>query len=297
VSLLGPTFLASIGTPLIEMRCGFIPISPCFPICRRLYRFGPQWGSARIVTLRLYVYNRADMLNRLMRGFFFVLIKLLSRPRIEGLENMPESGAFLVVSNHTSMADIPMGLTFLGDREIKGWVAAKWSSHPLLAPIVRMSGGIFILRGEVDRSALQEAVDWLKSGRPFALAPEGTRSRQGALQRGKTGAAYLAAEANVQVLPTAYIGTDEAMRTIFRRLRRPRITLRIGRPFMLPPLDGNSRAASLRENTDELMCRIAALLPPRYWGHYADHPRVRELLEQAKGGSPAGEDTDLRGQP
>lgn len=237
------------------------------------------------------------MLNSLMRGIFFVLIKVLSRASIEGLENVPATGAFLLVSNHTSMADIPMGLTFLGHRELKGWVAAKWSNHPLLAPIVRMSGGIFILRGKVDRSALQEAVDWLNSGRPFALAPEGTRSRQGALQRGKTGAAYLAAEANVQVLPTAYIGTDEAMQTIFRRLRRPRITLRIGKPFVLPPLDGDSRAASLRENTDELMCRIAVLLPPRYWGHYADHPRLQELLEQVDGGSPASADPGIVEKP
>ncbi|MCH7610440.1 MAG: 1-acyl-sn-glycerol-3-phosphate acyltransferase [Chloroflexi bacterium] len=231
------------------------------------------------------------MLNRLMRGMFFVLINLLSRPNIEGRENLPKSGAYLIVSNHMSMVDIPMGLTFFGRRDLKAWVAAKWSSHPLLAPIVHMSGGIFIVRGKVDRSALQEAINWLKSGRPFVLAPEGTRSRQGTLQRGKTGAAYLAAEANVPVIPTGFIGTDEAMRTLFRRFRRPRITLRIGKPFMLPPLDGNSQAASLRKNTDELMCRIAVLLPRRYWGHYADHPRLQELLEQEKGGSPAAEDT------
>jgi 1-acyl-sn-glycerol-3-phosphate acyltransferase len=67
------------------------------------------------------------------------------------------------------------------------------------------------------------------------------------------------------------------------RLRRQRVDIAIGRLFALPPLDPDDRAASLRRNTDEIMCRLAALLPPSYRGHYADHPRLRELL--AAGGS------------
>ncbi|GMR11002.1 MAG: lysophospholipid acyltransferase family protein [Anaerolineae bacterium] len=235
------------------------------------------------------------MVYRLMRWAFSVLINLLSKPKVEGRANLPESGAFLFVTNHMSMVDIPLGFTFLGDPDIKGWVAAKWSSHPLLAPIVYIGGGIFIRRGEVDRTALQEAIDWLNSGRPFALAPEGTRSRDGELRRAKTGAAYLAAEANVQVVPAVFIGTDQAFRTLFLRLRRPELTLRIGKPFWLPALDGSNRTESLRKNADEIMCRIAALLPPRYWGYYAQHPRLLELLEQDKGASLSGQDAGTLG--
>lgn len=235
------------------------------------------------------------MLFRGMRGVFSALLNLLSKPRIEGRENFLESGAFLIVSNHMSMVDIPLGFTFLADPDIKAWIAAKWASHPLLAPIARIIGGVFIQRGEVDRAALQEAVDWLNSGRPFALAPEGTRSRDGALLRGKTGAAYLAAEADVPVLPAGFVGTDQTFRTLFLRLRRPELTLRIGKPFRLPPLDQDNRTGSLRENTDEIMCRIAALLPPRHWGYYADYPRLQELLEQEKGASPKVEDVGTLG--
>ena len=179
-----------------------------------------------------------------------------------------------------SMVDIPLGFTYLSDPNIGGWVAAKWSSHPLLAPVVYIAGGIFIQRGEVDRSALQGALDWLESGKPFALAPEGTRSKNGALQRGKTGAAYLAAEADVQVLPAGIVGTDRAFRTLLLRFRRPELVLRIGKPFRLPPLYENNRTESLRKNTDEIMCRIAALLPSRYWGYYAEHPRLMELIAE-----------------
>jgi 1-acyl-sn-glycerol-3-phosphate acyltransferase len=181
-----------------------------------------------------------------------------------------------------SMVDIPLSFVFLGNLNVRGWVAAKWSSHPLLAPIVYIGGGIFIRRGEVDRSSLQEAINWLRSGNPFALAAEGTRSRNGALLRAKTGAAYLAAEANVRVVPMAFVGTDQAFRTLFLKLRRPELALRVGKPFKLPPLIENRRSASLRENTDEIMCRIAMLLPPRHWGHYAGHPRLIELQEQEK---------------
>lgn len=217
------------------------------------------------------------MIYGAMRGLFSVLIKLLSRSTAEGLENLPDTGAFLLAGNHMSMVDIPLGFAYLGDPNIRGWAAAKWSSHPLFAPIVHVGGGVFIRRGEVDRSSLREAIDWLKSGKPFALSPEGTRSRNGALQRGKTGAAYLAAEADVMVVPLGIIGTDQAFRTLFLKFRRPKLTLRIGEPFKLAPLDENLRSASLRENTDEIMCRIANLLPSRYWGYYADYPRLMDL--------------------
>ncbi len=63
-----------------------------------------------------------------------------------------------------------------------------------------------------------------------------------------------------------------------RRFRRLDITIRVGEPFELPPLDRKNRDASLQANTDEIMCQIAALLPPKYRGVYADYPRVQELL-------------------
>jgi len=78
-------------------------------------------------------------------------------------------------------------------------------------------------------------------------------------------------------VPIAHWGTENTIRS-WMRLRRPRIEIRIGRPFRLPPVDPDERGASLRHNADEVMCRLAALLPPAYQGHYRDHPRLRELL-------------------
>ncbi len=217
---------------------------------------------------------------RLLRWFFSTLLKLLSRSRAEGLHNVPPNGPYIMVGNHMSMADLPLAYTYLGGEHATGWVAEKWEFHPIFSPILRLGSGIFIQRGEVDRSALTAAVEWLKAGKVFGIAPEGTRSHNGQLQRGKTGAAYLADLADVPIVPVGMIGTEVAIKTLLR-LQRPELLLRVGVPFRLPPLDPENRSASLRRNADEIMCRIAALLPARYWGYYRDHPMLAEILRQA----------------
>jgi 1-acyl-sn-glycerol-3-phosphate acyltransferase len=110
------------------------------------------------------------------------------------------------------------------------------------------------------------------------MAPEGTRSRVGSLIRGKTGIAYLADQAKAAILPVAITGTESIFKQLFR-LRRPQVTVQIGELFHLPPVDSEERNASLRKNADEVMCRIAAMLPEKYRGVYADHPRLKEFLE------------------
>ena len=220
--------------------------------------------------------------HRLLHWFFGALFGLLSRPRVEGLENLPPNCPYILVGNHLSVVDPPLAYLYLGGPHITGFVASKWRYHPLYFPIIRLAGGIFIRRGEVDRAALQSAIDWLRAGKCFGMAPEGTRSRVGVLQRAKTGAAYLASQVDAPLVPMAFVETDQAFHFLLR-LRRPELVLRIGKSFRLPPVDDNDRANMLRKHTDEVMCRIAALLPPRYWGYYSDHPRLQELTAVQSG--------------
>ena len=227
--------------------------------------------------------------HRLLLWFFSTLFRSLSHSRAEGLENLPTSCPYILVVNHLSTADVPLIYTYLGGPHITGWVASKWRYHPFYLLIVFLAGGIFIRRGEVDRAALQAAVDWLKAGNCFGMAPEGTRSRVGALQRAKTGAAYLASNADAPLVPMGIIGTDQALRSLLR-FRRPELILRVGQPFKLPPIEEGAGSRALRAHTDEIMCRIAALLPRRYWGYYADYPRLRELTAVA----PAASGSTLR---
>ena len=135
-------------------------------------------------------------------------------------------------------------------------------------------------RGEADRAALKAALKALREGTMLGVAPEGTRSRNGSLQPAKAGIAFLATNANVPIVPAVVINTDRAFAQL-RRLRRPHLTLKIGPPFRLSPLAPGQRSAQLRAHTEEIMLRLAALLPPRHRGVYSEHPRLAEFLEWA----------------
>jgi 1-acyl-sn-glycerol-3-phosphate acyltransferase len=221
------------------------------------------------------------MTARFLRWCFDKLMATLTRREIEGLENVPPEGPYIMASNHLGLVDVPVIFGLVGGEHLTGWAAEKWQRHIIFGTLLRMGGGIFIQRGEVDRKALEGAIRWLEAGNVFGMAPEGTRSKTGGLMRGKTGIAYLVDHVHVPILPVALTGTEKAMRSMLR-LRRQRVTVRFGRLFDLLPLEAEDRSASLRRNTDEVMCHIAALLPPEYRGIYADHPRTLELLRASE---------------
>jgi 1-acyl-sn-glycerol-3-phosphate acyltransferase len=115
----------------------------------------------------------------------------------------------------------------------------------------------------------------------LVIAPEGTRSRTGALIEAKPGVSYLATKLNRPIVPVAITGTeDRVLFSHLKKLRRAPITLTAGPAFTLPPLPRENRDEVLKQYTDEIMCRIAAILPERYHGVYANHPRLKELLNQ-----------------
>jgi 1-acyl-sn-glycerol-3-phosphate acyltransferase len=212
-----------------------------------------------------------------LRGLFNLILDLLTVRRIVGLEHVPARGPYIVVTNHLSVLDAPLVYGLLGGPDMRGWAAEKWERNLVFGTILRMGDSYFIQRGQVDRRAIDYAVDWLRAGHVFGMAPEGTRTKTGGLAQGKTGVAYIAHLSGAPILPFAHSGTDHVLQSLLR-LRRHPIDVIIGRPFQLPPLDPNDRSASLRRNADEVMCRLAALLPPSYRGIYADHQRTKELL-------------------
>lgn len=219
------------------------------------------------------------MSSRFLRWIFDILSHLLTRRDVAGLENLPETGPYILAINHLSYFDLPFVFGLLGGENVTGWAAEKYARHPVFGFILRMGSGIFIERGEIDRSALSAAKGWLNQAKIFGMAPEGTRSSSKQLQRGKTGVAYLSHETASPIVPVGIYGTEDTIRT-WLRLRRPTFFMRIGEPFTLSPLGPQNRTASLHRDTDEIMCRIAALLPQNYRGVYAEHPRLKELLSK-----------------
>jgi 1-acyl-sn-glycerol-3-phosphate acyltransferase len=162
--------------------------------------------------------------------------------------------------------------------DVTGIAADNYKRNLLIGPVVTIINGIWIDRDEADFHAIREARKYLLAGWILGIAPEGTRSNTGALIPAKTGVAYLADKAMVPIIPAALYGTENAIRQLFR-LRRPRICIQYGKSFLLPKIKRASRTEDLEHNTDEIMCQIAAMLPPSYRGAYADHPRLHELLD------------------
>lgn len=219
------------------------------------------------------------MRRKLLHLVFNFLLRVLTRLTIIGKENVPVEGACMMVSNHLGLVDAPVVFSLLDRKDSTGIVAKKHQKNTLLRWIINTSGAIWINREEADSKAIRAIRDFLRDGGIVGIAPEGTRSKTGGLIEGKTGAAYFINLTGVPVLPAGITGTDD-MSKWWKRLKRPPVTIRIGELFELPPVDRANRDECLRENTTEIMCRIAALLPPEKRGVYADHPRLQELLHE-----------------
>jgi 1-acyl-sn-glycerol-3-phosphate acyltransferase len=216
-----------------------------------------------------------------VRRFFRFLLQAITHIEAIDLENLPMTGGCIITPNHMGYFDTPLiGIHVLRD-DIALLAAKKYMRNPLFRRMLDSVGGIWIDRGEADLKALRAARDVLKKGRMLGIAPEGTRSPTGALIEGKPGAAYLASLVDVPIVPIGVWGTEDAF-TQFFRFRRPHLSIRIGHPYRLPRLDRNDREGSLRQNTVEIMCRIGALLPAKYHGAYANHPRLIELVQNSQ---------------
>ncbi|HEY71653.1 MAG TPA: 1-acyl-sn-glycerol-3-phosphate acyltransferase [Thermoflexia bacterium] len=207
------------------------------------------------------------MIHRIARAIVNVLLRLFAHVEYVGLENIPDEPPYIMVTNHISAFDSPVMLTVC-PHTIRALAAAKHKRNPLYAPLLAMMGSVWVRRGEVDRRALDGALDVLKRGEALGMAPEGTRARGTyALQKGKTGPAYIATRANVQIVPVGTTGTEKIKHNL-PRLRRTGVRVVVGKPFRLPE-SGRVERQKLREYTDLIMRNIAELLPEEYRGVYA----------------------------
>jgi 1-acyl-sn-glycerol-3-phosphate acyltransferase len=228
-------------------------------------------------------------MRNFVRGLIRIIFNSIARFEIRGRENVPESGAFVIAVNHIGIIDIAM-FHYIFDRyDMFIPVGEKWEKVGWIRWLARNLNFLFVDRFNPDLKALRKMIALMDSGNSLVIAPEGTRSRTGALIEGKPGVAYLAARSGFPVVPVAITGTED--KVIFgniKRLRKSPVTLTAGQPFILPPLPRESREETLKTYTDEIMCQIAALLPERYRGVYADHPRLKALeLQERKNASTA----------
>src|SRR5690349_18819588 len=216
----------------------------------------------------------------IIRGLIRFLFNLIARVEVRGYENLPKDSSFVLATNHLGFVDVPIAFYALDRWDMFVLIAEKWGKIDLVRWVGKYFNFIFIDRFNPDIKALRKVISLMESNNILVIAPEGTRSRTGALIEAKPGVSYLATKLNRPIVPVAITGTED--KNLFgnlKRLRRSHITLTAGQVFSLPPLPRQNRDEVLKRYTDEIMCHIAALLPEKYRGVYADHPRLRELLE------------------
>lgn len=216
---------------------------------------------------------KRETLAKILRTLIFGL----TRPTFYGAENIPREGGVIVATNHLSRLDTLLLMLNPTRPDITALVADKYKRYPLFRWILETGGIIWLDRENADFGAVRTAVAVLNKGVALGIAPEGTRSKAATLLEGKAGTALVALKAGVPIVPVAISGTERVFTRAFT-LQFPKITITFGKPFRLPPLDRDRRDEQMKEYTEEIMCQIAALLPEKYHGFYAGHPRLKELL-------------------
>lgn len=184
------------------------------------------------------------------------------------LNRIPRQGPLLAVANHISSLEAPIMLGWLDNPAIIGIGKRELWKNPFINFLFRIWEIIPIDRGMVDQDAFNLALAALKQGKIVYLAPEGTRSKTGRMQKGKPGVSLLAARSGAAILPMAYWGHADYQNNL-KRLRRSDFHVVVGQPFRITP-EGAGRARDVREAVaDEIMYKIAELLPEEYRGEYA----------------------------
>lgn len=191
------------------------------------------------------------------------------RWKIEGRENLPPRPQGIVLAiNHLHWNDVLVAGASLPLSHRPWWIAkAELFSGPMGTWFFRQMQCIPIKRGRRDLAALEASEEALKQGVVLIVFPEGHRSDTGQLQPGRGGAVRLAIRSGCPIVPVAVWGTEAGLGKTW--LRHP-ITVRFGKPYH-PSIEGDSIPFDrMNELTDEMMMRIAELMPERYWGHYRE---------------------------
>jgi 1-acyl-sn-glycerol-3-phosphate acyltransferase len=205
--------------------------------------------------------------------------KLVWRPTVTGLENVPRTGPVILASNHLSFADslvipivAPRKVVFLAKSDyftgtgVKGALSRAWFGGLGMLPVDRDDTKAAL-------ASLDTALEVLGRGEAFGIYPEGTRSRDGRLYRGRTGVAHLALTAGVPVVPVGLTGTERLQPVGARYPRIVPVTVRFGEPIEVAgQYDGVPAGRARREVTDRVMAAIAALSGQEEAGVYNERP-------------------------
>jgi len=207
--------------------------------------------------------------------FWFVntLVKIgtsiLCRIDAPDLDKFPEHGPLIAYSNHTGQIEVPVLYSHLQPRPLTGIAKIETWDSWFLRWLFDLWDAIPIRRGEADIEAMRKSLDVLENGYILAIAPEGTRNKSGVLIKAQPGVITLALRSGAPLLPIVHWGGENFSKNI-RCMKRTDFRVRVGEPFMLDTGGERVTRGVRQQMVDEMMYRLAALLPEYYRGSYAD---------------------------
>ncbi len=195
-----------------------------------------------------------------------LLLRILCRVEGEKLASVPRRGPLILVTNHISFLEIPLMYTLLSPRNICGLVKKETGNHWLLKMLGEAWGAILINREKPDPSTFRKVEKALQENKILCIAPEGTRSRTGVMGKGQRGVVLIALKNHVPILPVAHYGAEKFWQNLWK-MKKTRVTFVVGKPFLLESRERMDKDI-YQEMTDQVMTRLASLLPPYYRGVY-----------------------------
>jgi 1-acyl-sn-glycerol-3-phosphate acyltransferase len=216
--------------------------------------------------------------QRLIVALFNGLTNAIFRIDDSQISRIPTQGPLILVTNHINIMEIPILYGRLQPRPMHGLMLADRWKNRVVAWGLNACGTIPLERGGVNLDAMRLALDVLRAGEMLIIMPEGTRSGDGRLQAGNPGVVTLALKSGAPLLPIAYSGGEHYQQNL-KKLRRTPFHLAVGEPFWLKASSTLDRQVR-QQMMDEVMYRLAVLLPPAYRGVYADLSKAtREYIQ------------------
>jgi 1-acyl-sn-glycerol-3-phosphate acyltransferase len=202
-------------------------------------------------------------------------LEILYRIDKAELAKIPDKGPLIVYSNHTGQVEVPIAFTQMYPRPVTGIAKVETWDGWFLRWLFDLWGIIPIRRGEPDMVAMRMALEALKHNYILGIAPEGTRSSSKALMRAHPGIVSIALHSGAALIPLAHWGGEDFLPNL-KRFKRTDFHIRVGEPFRLDPGNDRTTKEVRQAMADEMMCRLAALLPERYRGEYTQSEPTTE---------------------
>jgi len=220
------------------------------------------------------------MIYKIVAAIVKFATSILCRIDAPDIYKIPERGPLIVISNHTGQLEVAVFFGHLQPRPMTGWAKMEAWDNAFLNWLFNIWGLIPVRRGEADTSSLRKAIKALEDGYIFGIAPEGTRNKTGKLNRARPGAVMLAIHSGAPILPVAHWGGEDFLKNL-PRFKRTDFHIRVGEPFRLR-LDGLKVSREIRQQlADEMMIRLAELLPTEYQGAYEKVTRNEKILTES----------------